>query len=73
MATALQKETNSGMTTCSVQKIARLLDLPVSTVHKNLHNILHPYKITHILELLPALLPVRRTLALEFLAYNSGQ
>ncbi|GIX82878.1 uncharacterized protein CDAR_450471 [Caerostris darwini] len=43
--------------------------MPVNTVHKILHNILHCYihKITHVPELFLADLPVRYTFALELL------
>ena len=46
---------------------ARILDRPVSTVHKNVRNILHcyRYKISHMQELFPSDLPA--TQALEFL------
>ncbi|GBM18396.1 hypothetical protein AVEN_72738-1 [Araneus ventricosus] len=46
------------------------LNVPVSTVHKILRNILqcYPFKITHIQELVPADLPKREAFALQFLA-----
>ncbi len=70
VATALEEGTSSGVQTCSARGIARCLDMPASTVHKIIRNILHcyPYKITHVQELLPADLPRRQAFALEFLA-----
>jgi hypothetical protein len=70
VATALQEGSCGGAQTCSARGIARTLDMPVSTVHKILRNILHcyPYKITHVQELLQADLPARHTFALAFLA-----
>ena len=58
------------MQRCCEREIARYLDVPMSMVHKILCNILHyyPHKITHVKELLPADLPVKQILLLEFLA-----
>ena len=70
VAIALEKETSSGVQTCSARSIARCLDMRTSTVHKIIRDILHCYlyKITHIQELLFFDLPRREAFALEFLA-----
>ncbi|GBO28837.1 hypothetical protein AVEN_210006-1 [Araneus ventricosus] len=59
VATALQEASSSALGTCSTQGISRTLDIPVSTVRKNLRNIMqcYPFKITHVQELVPTDLP----------------
>ena len=51
VATTLEEGTSNGAQTCSARSIARCLDMPASTVHKIIRNILHcyPYKIIHVL------------------------
>ena len=70
MATTVQEESNGSVKPCSAQGIARILDRPVSTVHKVLLNFLHcyPYKIRNMQELFPSDLPAREIFALKFFA-----
>ncbi|GBO27845.1 hypothetical protein AVEN_29603-1 [Araneus ventricosus] len=73
VATALQKASSSALGTCSARGLTRTLDMPVSTVRKILR---YPFKITHVQELVPADMPKREVLALQFLArmkvHNAG-
>ncbi|GBL74321.1 hypothetical protein AVEN_235305-1 [Araneus ventricosus] len=70
VATALQEAPSSALGTCSVRGISRTLDMPVSMFRKFLRNSLqcYPFKITHVKNLVPADLPKREALALQFLA-----
>ncbi|GBN27936.1 hypothetical protein AVEN_216322-1 [Araneus ventricosus] len=70
MATTLQEASSSALGTCSGLRISQTLDMPVSTVRKILRNILQCYsfKIKHVQELVPADLPEREAVALQFLA-----
>ncbi|GIY70677.1 uncharacterized protein CEXT_233021 [Caerostris extrusa] len=74
-ATTSREGASSGVQTCSVMGIAQSFDMHVSTVHEMSCNILHcyPYKITHVLELFSADLPVRHTFAQNFCPLGSGQ
>ena len=69
VAKALEEGTSSGMQTSSAHGLARCLDMPASTVHKIIRNILHcyPYKMINVQELLSDGLPRREAFVLEFL------
>lgn len=58
------------MGSCSAREIVRLLNMPVSTVHKILRNILHwyPFVITHVQQLHATDLLIRQTFAVDILA-----
>ncbi|GBO39634.1 hypothetical protein AVEN_166917-1 [Araneus ventricosus] len=70
VATAFPEASNSALGMCSARGISRTLDMPVSTVRKILRNILQCYsfKITHVQELVPVVLPKREAFAPQFLA-----
>ncbi|GBM60329.1 hypothetical protein AVEN_108115-1 [Araneus ventricosus] len=60
VATALQEASSTSSGTCSVRRISRTLDMPVSTCY--------PFKITRVQELAPADQLKREAFALKFLA-----
>ncbi|GBM21165.1 hypothetical protein AVEN_50897-1 [Araneus ventricosus] len=70
VATGLQETSSRALGACTLGGISGTLDMPVSTAHKILRNILqcYPFKITHIQELVPADLPKREAFAPQFLA-----
>ncbi|GBM25964.1 hypothetical protein AVEN_193892-1, partial [Araneus ventricosus] len=73
--TALQEPSSSAFETCSARGIFRTLDIPVSTIHNILRNILqcYPFKITHVQELVAADLPKRETRPAIFCSNGGGQ
>ena len=71
VTTSVLEETRGDAKPSSVREVVRTLDRTVSTIHKNVQNILHCYlhKISHVQGLFPSNLKARDNFSLEFLTF----
>lgn len=69
IATALEEGSSCGAGSCSARGIAKTLEMAVNKLNKILRKIMqcYLYRIIHVQELLPAVLPKQQHFALEHL------